>query len=70
MDGATTTAFGHVDLSSQGGVHVGNCDTDGFVSQLTKLESGVWFVLKQLHNSPFCGGDSVSGELTGCVGFE
>jgi hypothetical protein len=67
--GQSSAASGYLDLSGAGGFEVGNCEEDGFVSEVTSREGGAEFLLERLHHAPYCGGAPVDGYLVGCVGF-
>ncbi len=68
--GTSRPASGSVNLEAQGGINVGNCSGGELVSELTLREDGVDFTLRQLHRAPYCGGESVAGELAGCANFK
>ena len=66
----TSPASGSVNLEVQGGINAGDCDDDGMASEVTLLSDGVEFILRELHEAPYCTGASISGELRGCASFE
>ena len=67
-DGQSADALGFVDLSSVGGPNVGNCETGDLVSTISidADGNGGTFVIRDLHDSPYCSGASRSGALAGC----
>jgi hypothetical protein len=68
--GETTAARGEVDLSSTGGIKVGNCEDGGFPSTITSRPNGFAMVLEDLRTAPYCESDSVVGTLSVCVGWD
>jgi hypothetical protein len=64
-----TPATGSINLEAHGKLNYGACDTEGYLSEMTLLSSGVRFTLRKLHEAPYCTGAAVSGELTGCASF-
>jgi hypothetical protein len=67
--GEDSPAAGSVNLEAQGGINAGNCSDRGYVSDMTMLDSGVEFVLKNLRQAPYCSGAAYTGELSGCAMF-
>lgn len=68
--GQDSPASGSVNREAQGGPNAGNCSTSGYPSEMTMLENGVEFVLKNLRQAPYCSGGAYTGELTGCAMFK
>jgi hypothetical protein len=68
--GQSSQASGSVNLEAQGGINVGNCSDRGYASEMTMLENGVEFTLKNLHQAPYCSGAAYTGELAGCATFK
>ena len=67
--GHSSPAAGSVNREAQGGINVGNCSDRGYASEMTMLENGVEFTLRNLHQAPYCSGPAVTGELSGCAMF-
>jgi hypothetical protein len=67
--GHSSPAAGSVNLEVQGGINAGNCSDRGYASEMTMLENGVEFTLRNLHQAPYCSGAAYTGELTGCAMF-
>ncbi len=68
--GQSSPAAGSINLEAQGGINVGNCSDRGYSSEMTMLENGVEFTLKNLHQAPYCSGAAYTGELKGCAAFK
>jgi hypothetical protein len=68
--GEDSPASGSVNLEAQGGMNAGNCSDAGYASEMTMLENGVEFVLRNLRQAPYCSGAAYTGELTGCASFK
>ena len=68
--GESSPASGSVNREAQGGLNAGNCSTSGYPSEMTMLDSGVEFVLKNLRQAPYCSGAAYTGELAGCASFK
>jgi hypothetical protein len=68
--GETAAARGEVDLSSTGGIKVGNCEDAGFPSTITSRADGFDVVLEDLRAAPYCESASVVGTLSVCVGWD
>jgi hypothetical protein len=68
IDGHSVPARGFVDLSDNGGPNVGNCETGDLPSTISMDAdgNGGTFVLRDLHDSPYCSGASRQGALAGC----
>jgi len=65
--GQTVPANGRLDLAAAGGPKLGNCPTGAKVSSIMSTEDGAKFILRELHEDPFCEGAAVEGTLYGCV---
>ena len=68
--GESSPAAGSVNLEAQGGINAGNCSDRGYASEMTMLDNGVEFVLRGLHQAPYCSGAAYTGELAGCAMFK
>lgn len=68
--GQSSPAAGSVNLEAQGGINAGNCSDRGYASEMTMLENGVEFTLRNLHQAPYCSGAAYTGELSGCATFK
>jgi hypothetical protein len=67
-NGAAVDARGRIE-TADAALKVGNClDGSAFSGTMTVNEGGEGgrFILRDLHNPPYCGGSSVSGTLAGC----
>lgn len=71
IDGQEVSARGFVDLTLQSGPNVGNCETGDYVSSISmdKDGNGGTFVLRSMHDSPYCSGAEHKGALAGCFRF-
>jgi len=69
-NGGSASAFGWFQDGDLG-LDVGNCETGGFVSTLWLDDDGEGgsFVLRELRRAPYCDGEPVTGELSGCFRY-
>jgi hypothetical protein len=63
--GQTSGGTGFLDLSSVGGLQVGNCADDGNVSSVTSYGDGFGFELLNLRRPPYCTGAAAEGSVVG-----
>ena len=69
-NGGSTSAFGWFQ-DDELALDVGNCETGGLVSTLSIDDDGDGgsFVLRDLRRAPYCDGEAVPGELSGCFRY-
>jgi hypothetical protein len=68
--GQTSAARGYLILEGEPPLNTGNCMSGLLESEITWGANGFEFVLRALHQAPYCSGAPVEGEVSGCATFK